>query len=156
MRKDDFVMRGQTVSYNPSTGKGGVEVLNFSGRKPGYAYRLVQFDIYPSTQIGSINYEMCASITAGKSRSDPVNPNFNDDALIANVIAAEDSGSPTTGYRLEVINDTFLITQNLILSVEDTQTAQAINWQCRFRPVKLAKAEEAVANYKQFQISDGS
>ena len=29
-----------------------------------------------------------------------------------------------------------------------------INWECKFKPVKLAKAEEAVANYKQFTISD--
>ena len=141
MRKDEFVMRGQTSSDSGAN----TEVLNFSGRKPGYAYRLVQFDIYPSTNIGGANYEMCASITSGKSAADPANPNFNDDSLIANVLAAEDSGSPTTGYRLEVINDTFLITQNLILTVKDTQAGTPVNWQCRFRPVKLGKAEEAVA-----------
>ena len=37
MRKD-FVMRGQTANE-------GEEVLNFSGHKPGYAFRLVEFQI---------------------------------------------------------------------------------------------------------------
>ena len=45
MRKE-FVMRGKTAS-------GETEVLNFSGYKPGYAYRLVEFDLYPSTNIGA-------------------------------------------------------------------------------------------------------
>ena len=58
---------------------------------------------------------------------------------------------PTT-----VINDTFLITQNLILAVKDNIAGSdhQINWQCKFMPVKMGKAEEAVTNYKQFMISD--
>ena len=55
-----------------------------------------------------------------------------------------------------VVNDTFLITQNLILQVANTANSSPVNWQCKFKPVKMAKAEEAVANYKQFMISDGS
>ena len=37
--------------------------------------------------------------------------------------------------------------------VEDT-FATAVNWQCRFESVKMSGPEEAVANYKQFAISD--
>ena len=37
--------------------------------------------------------------------------------------------------------------------VIDTQS-NPVNWQCKFMPVKLNKSEEAVANYKQFLISD--
>jgi len=47
----EFVMRGQTVS----TAGLNTEVLNFSGDKPGYAYRLVEFELYPSTNIGGVN-----------------------------------------------------------------------------------------------------
>ena len=50
----EFVMRGQTAS-------GETETLNFSGYKPGYAYRLVEFSIYPSTNIGGAHYELAVT-----------------------------------------------------------------------------------------------
>jgi len=37
--KKEFVMRGKTE-------KGLTEVLNFSGYKPGYAYRLTEFELF--------------------------------------------------------------------------------------------------------------
>lgn len=155
MRKDEFVMRGQT----PSTSGANTEVLNFSGFKPGYAYKLIEFTLYPSTNIGSSNHEMFGTISAGKTGIDPQNPNYNDQSLIATAMLSNGliySGSnPRYIDNVSVINDTFLITQNLILMVKDDGDLP-VNWQCRFKPVKLAKAEEAVANYKQFMISDGS
>ena len=45
MRTDEFVMRGRT----DSTSGANTEVLNFSGFKPGYAYKLVEFSLYPMT-----------------------------------------------------------------------------------------------------------
>ena len=149
MRTDEFVMRGQTAS-------GSTEVLNFSGFKPGYAYKLVEFSLYPSTSIGANSFELLGTITAGKSAEDPTNPNFSDDALIATAKFSESSSGNYVSDIVSVINDTFLITQNLILMVQETGNTTAVNWQCKFKPVKLAKAEEAVANYKQFMISDGS
>ena len=149
MRKNEFVMRGQTAS-------GSTEVLNFSGFKPGYAYKLVEFSLYPSTSIGANSFELLGTITAGKSAVDPTNPNFSDDALIATAKFSESSSGNYVSDIVSVINDTFLITQNLIIMVQETGNTTAVNWQCKFKPVKLAKAEEAVANYKQFMISDGS
>ena len=145
MRKD-FVMRGQTASE-------GTEVLNFSGFKPGYAFRMVEFQIYQSLGIGATTVELCASVTAAKTAEDPENPNFNNDGLIAvaSFYRFESSNQPQS-----IVNDTFLITQNLILKVKDTHTsATPINWQCRFVAEKVNTAEGAVANYKQFTISDG-
>ena len=55
--------------------------------------------------------------------------------------------------HVNVINDTFLITQNLILMVHDV-VGNPVNWQCRFEAVKMSGSQEAVANYKQFTISD--
>ena len=152
MRTDEFVMRGQT----PSTSGENTEVLNFSGFKPGYAYKLTEFSLYPSTAVGGNSYELLGTITAGKSAIDPENPNFNDDALIATAKLSESSGGNYVSDIISVINDTFLVTQNLILMVRETGNNLPVNWQCRFKPVKMAKAEEAVANYKQFMISDGS
>ena len=62
---------------------------------------------------------------------------------------------PVSSVR--VVNDTFLITQNLILMVQDTDPSAGapINWQCRFKAVKMDGSEEAAANYKQFTIFDG-
>jgi len=147
----EFVMRGQTAS-------GTQEVLNFSGYKPGYAYRMTEFQIYPSTALGaSVEYELAATVTAAKTYENPSNPNFNNEGLIAcsflslKVEAARPYSNPT------VVNDTFLITQNLILAVIDTVAGSptAVNWQCRFVAEKMSGPEEAVANYKQFTISDG-
>ena len=148
MRKE-FVMRGQTAS-------GEQEVLNFSGFKPGMAYRITEFSLYPSTNIGSERGELCGIITAGKTTTPPTDPNFNDEGVIATTFLRIES-QYTTEMALSVtnVNDTFLITQNLILMVQDTSTAAApINWQCRFEPVKMSGPEEAVTNYKQFAISD--
>jgi len=146
----EFVMRGQTAS-------GGTEVLNFSGLTPGYAYRLTEFSIYPSLGIGATQVELCASITAAKTFEDPQNPNFNNEGLIATAFLSADDGPAYTSTGLTaIVNDTFLITQNLILAVLDAQTGspQGVNWQCKFVGEKLSISEEAVTNYKQFTISN--
>ncbi len=151
----EFVMRGKSVSDNGNINGG--EVLNFSGYKPGYAYRMTEFDIYPSESIGTSNQELAASVTAAKTFEDPANPNFNNEGLIATASFTMDAGVSYPGTRpYSVVNDTFLITQNLILAVIDTQTGspKPVNWQCRFVAEKMSGPEEAVANYKQFTISD--
>ena len=147
--KKEFVMRGQTVP-------GQTEILNFSGFKPGLAYRMTEFQLYPSTGIGSGSHEMTGSVTAGKTAVNPTDPNFNEEGLIA---VAQYRDNSSTNYQFTgsdgIVNDTFLITQNLILMVQDsTGSTEPVNWQCRFETVKMNQAEEAVTNYKQFMISD--
>jgi len=149
--KKEFVMRGQTASD-------GQEVLNFSGYKPGYAYRMTEFNIYPSTALHTTNQELAATVTAAKTFEDPLNPNFNNEGLIATTMFTTTSG-PNDSIQSGgpgVVNDTFLITQNLILAVVDATegSPKAVNWQCRFVAVKMNNAEEAAANFKQFSISD--
>jgi hypothetical protein len=149
MRKT-FVIRGQTASD-------AQEVLNFGKYKAGYAYKLVEFKLFPS-QIATTLAELSGTITAGKTAEDPTNPNFNNDGLIGTAIATmghdPSTRSATTNYS--VINDTFIITQNLILKVIDNYAGSpmAVNWQCRFESVKMTGSEEAAVNYKQFSISD--
>ena len=150
MRKDEFVMRGQTDSTGITT-----ETLNFSGFKPGYAYKLTEFSLYPATNVGGTDAELCASITASKTAEDPQNPDFGNEGLIATSNYRQGSSINQNTQFFAVINDTFLITQNLTLTVNDSQN-NPVNWQCKFEPVKMSGAEEAVTNYKQFAISDGS
>jgi len=147
--KKEFVMRGQTAS-------GEQEILNFSGYKPGYAYKLVEFQLYPSTGIGTAHAEIVGSITASKTIAAPTDPNFNDEGLIATSLLRTSSQYNTEQtIEVTVVNDTFLITQNLILMVQETSgTNTPINWQCRFESVKMTGPEEAAANYKQYAISD--
>jgi len=147
--KKEFLMRGQTAS-------GLTEVLNFSGFKKGYAYRLIEFQLYPTTNIGGANFEMAGTITAGKTAEDSINPNFNNEGLIATThVSGHMYGEIGPSDTLTVINDTFLITQDLILMVKDTKQETPVNWQCRFVSEKMNLSQEAVANYNQFTISDG-
>tara|TARA_R100001086_G_scaffold172424_1_gene94373 strand:+ start:1467 stop:1919 length:453 start_codon:yes stop_codon:yes gene_type:complete len=148
--KEEFVIRGQTVQDSSGLGQ---EKLSFSGHKEGYAYKLVEFRIFPSTSLLSQSIEMCATLTAGKTAIDPDSPNFKDDALIGSVLMKNDNSQGNAGYQESIVNDTFLITQDLILAVKDT-FATPVNWQCRFEAVKMTKSEAAVTNYKQFMISD--
>ena len=145
MRKE-FVMRGKTAS-------GETEVLNFSGFKPGMAYRLTEFEIFPSLNIFTNSFTDAATITAGKTAVAPDNPDFNDEGLIGVAfIENEDAEHYPISYKT-IINNTFLITQNLLLTVSDIYVSP-VNWQCRFEAVKMSGPEEAVTNYKQFAISD--
>ena len=152
MRQDEFVIRGQTES--PS-GTFGQDKLTFSGHTPGYAYRLVEFSLFPSTNMNGQNAEISATITAGKTAIGPTSPNFNDDALIATAFLSHTPSHEEITSAISVVNDTFLITQDLIIAVRDGQS-NPVNWQCRFKPVKVSKAEDAVNNYKQFLISSSS
>jgi len=144
----EFVMRGQTAS-------GETEVLNFSGNTPGYAYRLTEFQLYPSSAIGSTSIESVGTITAGKTAVAPTDPNFNDEGLIG-VATHNRSTSPQDGpFYDSVINDTFLITQDLILMVQNSGSGSTpINWQCRFVAEKMSSNEEAVTNFRQYTISN--
>jgi len=144
--KQEFVMRGQTAS-------GETEVLNFSGHKKGYAYRLTEFSLYPSTNIGAQDWELSATITAGRTAIAPTDPNFNDKALIATAFQSSSSSAAYPWSGFVIVNDTFLITQDLILMVQDTNS-NPVNWQCRFVSEKMNSSEEAVANFKQFTIFD--
>jgi len=142
----EFVMRGQTAS-------GGQEILNFSGHTPGFAYRLVEFDLFPSTNIGGANEELAGTITAAKTAVAPTDPNFNDEGLIATTLFSTHSSNTLLGMET-VVNDTFLITQDLILMVINTSAGTPVNWQCRFVAEKMNSNEEAVTNFKQYTISN--
>jgi len=149
MRKE-FVMRGKIAS-------GTNEVLNFSGKDKGYAYRMTDFEIYPSETIGiSPNIELCASVTAANTFEDPQNPNFDNEGLIAVAFLRNGEAVNYVFGAAKVINDTYLITQDLIIAALDSIAGNPIdvNYQCRFVMEKMTGPEEAATNYKQFTIND--
>jgi len=134
------------------TATGAQEILNFSGLTPGYAYQITEFSLYPTTTLLQQAYEIAGALTAASTAEDPANPNFNHPGLIAVKLLA-DSGSQPFQPDVGIINDLFYITQDLILLVQDTHNP-TINWQCKFRKVKLSLSAEAVANFNQFTIYD--
>jgi len=140
MRKE-FVMRGKTAS-------GETEILNFGKYKQGYAYKMTEFQVYPSTGIGSNNDELSGAFV------DSTQPDFNNDGLIATALAFVIGAGSNNMFKESVVNDTYVITQNLILQVTNTNSGEPVNWQCRFESVKMTGPEEAAVNYKQFAISD--
>jgi len=150
----EFIMRGQVGDFKTT---GDTEILNFSksGVDPGYAYRLIEMKLWGSTALGDSDVEIYAALTSGKTPLDPINPNFGNEALIA--VASWQDGAPDYHgpYFDSVIDDLFLITQDLILTCTDNHGG-AVNYQLRFIGVKMSGPEEAVTNYKQFSISDGS
>jgi len=148
--KKEFIMRGQTPS-------GTNEVLYFSGLKDGYAYRMTEFKIYPGSDIGTAAYELSATVTADKVFEDPANPDFNNDGLIATAfLVNNDNTHLASGNLNSIVNDEFLITQDLIIAAVDTLAGSpmAVNWQCKFKSVKMSGPGEAATNYRQFSIYD--
>ena len=100
-------MRGQTAS-------GGTETLEFSGiqiENKNMAYKMTEFQLFPSANIAAQVYEMTGSITAGKTAIAPTDPDFDNDGLIATALVATSTSQPAN-EELVVINDTYMITQN--------------------------------------------
>jgi len=143
-----LVMRGQTVS-------GGQEKLNFGGKTPGLAYRLVSFKLWGSTNLGASSNEMWGTLTRAKVIEDPANPNFNNEGLVGVASYFVHNSPAYPPGALEVIHPYALITQDCLLGVIDTADSEAVNWQLTFEEIKMSKSEEAVANFNQFTIFDG-
>ena len=102
---------------------------------------------------------MQVTITADNSAEDPQNPNFNNPGLIAcSIMGIRSDFQNDQPIAHTVVNDLFIITQDLILSAVDTLAGspQATNWQIRFEEIKLNSAAEAVANFKQYTVYSSS
>ena len=145
----EFVLRGQTAS-------GLTHTMNFSGHKGDYGFRLIDFKLWPSTDIGTKNGELSATLTAAKTYEDPSNPNFDNEGLIGTSLFIVNLYPEYGNHSKTLINDTFIVTQDLILAVVATFAGapMAVNWQCKFMPVKLSSTEAALTNYRQFSIFD--
>jgi hypothetical protein len=150
MRKE-FVMRGQ---LDGTSGK-GVKRLNIAGKTKGYAVQITEFQLYPGEEIGSGVTEACGSIARGGVALDPIAPNFNNSALVAVAKYSIPTGPEHGVDSYTVINDLALITQDLFIYVIDTGgNNRPVNFQVKFRTVKLNDASEAAANYQAFTLSD--
>ena len=147
---EELIMRGNfTASEGTGTNK-----LNFSGHTTGHGYQLIEFQLYPSTSIGAQSVEMAGVISCGNNNLDASNIDFNLEEIIATTAFSANGSVPNTPINYSVINDLFVITQDLNINTFDSQGTN-VNWQCKFRKIKLSDSAEAVANFKQFTIYDG-
>jgi len=148
----EFIIRGQTAHLK-------TEVLNMTGFRPGYGYRITEFKLYPSAVGQPATWEMAATISATAAAIPPDAPNFNEDGLVAtafNMGVNSVAGVAATVHSKEtIINDLFVITQDLILMVQD-QGSNPVNWHVKFKEIKMSSSAEAVANYKQYTIYNTS
>jgi len=147
----EFIIRGKTNS-------GETHTINFSGHKGDYGFRLVEFVLCPSVAIGATTNELIGTISAGKTPVVPTDPDFNDEGLIGTCFSSQYSSPGAPVATRTIINDTFIVTQDLILMVQDVDGSgpphAPINWQVKFVPVKLSTTEAALTNYRQFSIFD--
>jgi len=146
MRKK-FVMQGQLASS-------GEKVLRLSGISDGYGYIIDSFQISASTNLGSVGAECFATITRAKVAMDPINPNWSAEGLVATATAYSYGLAVPGNLVTSMINDTAVLTQDLILSARETDNANPINYLIKFKSVKMTGPEEAATNFKQFTISD--
>jgi len=146
--KDDFVVRGKS-----GKGVANAQTINFSGHKEGYGFRIIEFQLYQSAMPPVSDAQICAIITAGKAALDPLTPDFSNEGCIATSLLDNDAADHYPPGLVTVINDTFIITQDIILTC-DNREAHDINWQIKFRPVKMSDTEQALTNYRQFTIFD--
>ena len=144
----EFIMRGKTA------GDGSSEVLNFGGLTPGIGYQLIEFQVIAAADISGTHWEITASVTADNSAADSTIPDFTQDGLIGTVYQKNNHGLEYPLANLTIINDLYVITQDCIIQTVDTIGGE-VNWQLKFREVKLSSSAEAVANYKQFTVFDG-
>jgi len=150
MRKE-FIIRGKL----DGTANKGIKTIRITGMEKGYGVRITEFQLYPATDIGGTGLESCASIARGSAPLDPVNPNFDEQALVAVAKYAIPTGPEHGVMTYSVINDLVNLTQDLTIMAEDTSGGnRAINFQIKFKSVKLSGPAEAAANYQSFTIND--
>jgi hypothetical protein len=150
MRKE-FIIRGQ---LDGTSGK-GIKKIRIKGKPRGYAVRITDFKLYPGADIGSGATESCASIARGGIPLDPISPNFDNQALVAVAKYSIPTGPEHGVMTYSVINDLANITQDLWIYAIDTGGGnKPINFQIKFKSVKMTDAAEATANYEAFALSD--
>lgn len=140
----EFIIRG----YNTS---GTNEKIHLSGHKAGYGYRLKEFKLWGSTNLGATSQE-CWGILSRGAAMDPKIPDFSNDALVGVSVFMTHTSPAYPPQSLEVIDDLVILTQDLRIAVQDTSDSEAINWQLKFEEVKISSSAEAAANYQAYQV----
>ena len=146
---EEIIMRGNfTASKGTAANK-----LSFTGVKEGFAYNIIEFQLFPSISIGAQSAEMAGVISCAGNSHDASNINFNLDEIIATSAFSANGSVPNNPTNYSVINNLYAITQDLIINTFDSQN-QNVNWQVKFKKIKLSGPAQAAANYKQYSIQN--
>lgn len=126
-----------------------------SGLADGYGFRLLDFKIWPSTDLGGANknQELYAVINRDPGFApDPFNPDFGVPGFLAVstwgsgpfVLAV---GAPSTRGSQSIINDDVILTQDVFVYCSDPADNK-INYFLRFERMRISAGAEAVANFE--------
>ena len=96
---------------------------------------------------------MSGVISCAGNNLDPANIDFNLDEIIGTAFFSATGAVPNNPTNYSVINNLYPITQDLIINTFDASN-NPVNWQVKFRKVKLSGPAQAVANYKQYSIQN--
>ena len=140
----EFIIKGYNVS-------GTNKKIRLSSSKTGYGFRLKEFKLWGSTNLGATSQE-CWGILSRGAAMDPKVPNFDDDALVGVSVFMCHTSPAYPPQQLEIIDDLVILTQDLTIAVQDTSDAEAVNWFLKFEEVKISAAAEAAANYQAYEV----
>tara|TARA_Y100001973_G_C5189474_1_gene329981 strand:+ start:201 stop:641 length:441 start_codon:yes stop_codon:yes gene_type:complete len=140
----EFIIKGYNVS-------GTNEKIRLSSSRTGYGFRLKEFKLWGSTNLGATSQE-CWGILSRGPALDPISPNFNDDSIIGVSVFMTHTSPAYPPQSLEVIDDLVILTQDLTIAVRDTSDAEAVNWFLKFEEIKISGAAEAAANYQALEV----
>ena len=143
----EFIIKGRSAS-------GSTETINLSGSRPGYGFQLHDFKLWGSNNLGNTSMEGWATLARSSTAISPIDPDFNDDALVAVSVFMTHTSPAYPPQSLNMINDLVILTQDLTLMVQDTGDGDPINYMLKFKEVKLTDAGEAVSNYQAFTVRD--
>ena len=140
----EFIIKGYNVS-------GTNEKIRLSSSRTGYGFKLKEFKLWGSTNLGNTSQE-CWGVLSRGSALDPISPNFNDDSIIGVSVFMTHTSPAYPPQSLEIIDDLVILTQDLTIAVRDTSDAEAVNWFLKFEEVKISAAAEAAANYQALEV----
>ena len=141
----EFIIRGRTDS-------GKAEKIRLSGVADGYGYQLHDIKLWGSGSLGATSMEGWATVARSSTAISPIDPDFDDDALVAVAVFMTHTSPAYPPQALNMIDDLVILTQDLTLMVQDTGDGLPINWMLKFKEVKLSTSAEAVANYSAFSV----
>ena len=141
----EFIQQGRLAS-------GGTKVINLSGGKNDVGYRLKEFKLWGSTNLGATSQECWGTLVRSNTAVSPINPDFGNEALVGVATFHCHTSPAYPPQQLAMFNDLVDLVADCILMVQDSSDGEDINYLLKFEEVKLSDAAISAANYSAAMI----